>query len=279
MDGFLVDPALVTSWLLVLARVSAWAMAAPALAGRALPPVARIALSVPLAVALQPLAGEAEVPEGVVALGTAVVVQVGVGIAFGWLVNLMITALEMAGALVDAVGGLSVGQIFDPVTGANGAAFSRVISMTALGLLVATPAFSTVLMGFALSFRAVPLDVVPSLSADAPAVVAAAADDALLAAVVVAAPVLGVLVLTDVALALGARFVPQAGVFVLGLPVKVLVALAVGGGLLVGLPGTVVRLAEVGVEVPGEVFVVDADDEAAADGTTDDRATADGTAP
>ena len=64
----------------------------------------------------------------------------------------------------------------------------------------------------------------------------------LLAALEIGAPVLGALFLTEVALALTSRFVPQANVFAVGLPVKVLVALLAVGSALVFFPARLTGL-------------------------------------
>ncbi len=57
----------------------------------------------------------------------------------------------------------------------------------------------------------------------------------------IAAPLLGVLFLTDVALGLATRFVPQANALSLALPVKTLVALVAAGATLADPAGAPVR--------------------------------------
>jgi flagellar biosynthesis protein FliR len=54
---------------------------------------------------------------------------------------------------------------------------------------------------------------------------------------------------TEAALALAARFVPQANVFLVGLPLKALVAFSTIGSLLIFYPHYVERLVDLGVEL------------------------------
>ena len=69
----------------------------------------------------------------------------------------------------------------------------------------------------------------PLASPDLDAVVAgvlAQADDILLVVVQIAAPIIGALLITDVTLGVISRSVPQMNVFIVGLPLKIIVALA-----------------------------------------------------
>ena len=94
-------------------------------------------------------------------------------------------------------------------------------------------------------------DLAPPLAAvDMGAIVTGAlarADDILLVAVQIGAPIVGALLLTDVTLGIISRSVPQMNVFIVGLPLKIVVALA-GSAIL--LPAMVVLLTNLG----GQMF-------------------------
>ena len=81
-----------------------------------------------------------------------------------------------------------------------------------------------------------------------------AATQIVASALQVGAPLLGVLFLTDVALGVAGRLVPQAGTLALALPVKGLVALGMAGVTLALLPGQVAQLVDPAVRLPYEVL-------------------------
>jgi flagellar biosynthetic protein FliR len=76
----------------------------------------------------------------------------------------------------------------------------------------------------------------------------------LVAALEVAAPLLGVLFLTDVALGFAARFVPQANALSLAMPLKTLVALTAAGATLALFPAHAASLLDPAIRLPGEVL-------------------------
>jgi flagellar biosynthetic protein FliR len=130
----------------------------------------------------------------------------------------------------------------DPVTGTPAAVFARLTNMVFLALLFATNAHHALIEGFVRSFGAVPIDRFPVLGENGALAAGHAVTGILLAALEIGAPVLGALFLTEVALALTSRFVPQANVFAVGLPVKVLVALLAVGSALVFFPARLTGL-------------------------------------
>ncbi len=94
----------------------------------------------------------------------------------------------------------------------------------------------------------------PTLAAGAGPLLGAALSGVLVAALQIGAPLLGVLFLTEVALALAGKFVPQANALVVGLPVKSLVALTAAGTMLAMLPARLPGLVDPAVRLGGQVL-------------------------
>ena len=244
----------ISVFLLVLARTTAWTGVVPLFAPRGVPPVARLAVAVGLAVFLTPLLPAVAVPDQTAEFVLAVLAQVAVGLALGLLTALVLAAVDVAGGLADYASGFSYGATLDPVNGAQSAAFARLTSVTFLALLLVTDGYQTILAGFVSSFRALPVDTAPSLSDGAGALLGDALSGVFVAALQIGAPLLGVLFLTEVALALAGRFVPQANALVVGLPVKSLVALTAAGSMLALLPSQLPGLVEPAVRLGGQVL-------------------------
>jgi len=241
-------------FLLVLARTSAWVLAVPLFAARGVPSTVRLCLAVTLSLFLVPVLGDVDPPATTPEFAVAVVAQVVVGLALGLLTALVLSAVEVAGGFVDLSSGFSYGAMLDPVSGAQSAAFARLTSLTFMTLVFVTEGYQSVLAGFVRSFQALPVGALPGLAADADRVLGALLSGVFVAALQIGAPLLGVLFLTEVALALATRFVPQANALVVGLPVKSLVALLAAGGMLAVLPAHVPALVEQAARIGGEVL-------------------------
>lgn len=239
------DLTILGAFLMVLARTSAWVMAAPVFGVRGAGALGRLGLSLALSVFLAPLVAEkAAIPADTIPFVLAAAGQVLVGLALGWATGLLLHAFEVAGHAIDLSSGFSVGTLLDPVSGAQAAVFSRFANLLFIVLFFATDSHQTVVEGFVRSFEAVPAGQFPALGAGAVEGLGRAVGTLLLAALEVGAPVLGALFLTEVVLAVAARFAPQANVFLIGLPAKVLVTLLAMGSALVFLPGRVALLVE-----------------------------------
>lgn len=254
MNGLPVSEATLTAFLLVLSRTGAWVITAPVISAKGVSPLGRLGLAVALAIFVTPMTPAAQVPTELPAYITAATAQVVVGLALGLLTNLLFTAFEIAGTLADLTGGFSYSQMVDPLSGQPAAAFSRLFALCFSALFFVSNAYQVVVGGFVMSFSAIPVDHLPSLSAGAAGALGHAATQILIAALAVAAPLLGVLFLTDAALGLAARFVPQANAMSLALPVKTLVSLCAAGATLALLPAHAAQLLDPAMRLPFEVL-------------------------
>jgi flagellar biosynthetic protein FliR len=254
VDQLPVSGATISLFLLVLARTGAWVVTAPVLSARGASPVGRLAAAVALAVFVTPLLSGTAVPQSLPAYATAALAQVAVGLGLGLLTGLLFSAFEVAGSLADVSGGFSYAQVVDPLSGNATAAFSRLFTLCFSAIFFVSDAYQVVLGGFVTSFHGIPLSHLPSLSSGTAAALGHAATQVLVAALEVAAPLLGVLFLTDVALGLAARFVPQANAMALAMPVKTLVALAAAGATLALLPAHAAQLLDPALRLPGQVL-------------------------
>lgn len=244
-----VDATWIAGLILALARTSAWVLSAPVLSTRGLPSVGRLAVALSLSVFLAPtVAAGVTVPAEPVAFGALVVTQVLIGLLLGWVTGLVLAAFEVAGAAIDLTSGLAIASLIDPMTGNQAAVMSRYVNVVFVGLLFSSGGHRPLIAGFVRSFGAVPAGI-PDLDGGVASLVARAAGGLVLAAVEIAAPVLGALLLTEVALGLAARFAPHANVFMVGLPLKMLVTLAATGAMLVWLPSHLERLVSQAVDL------------------------------
>lgn len=228
---------LLLGFLLAMVRTAAWLLVAPPFNTRMVPITVKVGLAVALAVPVAPRVAETAPPPELAPLVTAVLLQVGVGLALGFVVQLLFAAVQAAGELIDLFAGFTIAATYDPFTNANQAVFGRLYQLLATALLFATGGHLLLVQGLLDSFAAVPSGL-PDLGATSAELV-----DSLtlffLSALEIAAPLLGALFLTEVALGLLSKAAPQMNVFTLGFPIKIMLTLLLAGLALPLLPNAV----------------------------------------
>lgn len=225
---------LVLGFLLAVVRASAWLTVVPPFNTRMIPVQAKIGLAVALAIPVAPQVA-ATAPEAEVGpLVVAVLMQVAIGLALGFVVQLVFAAVQAAGELIDLFAGFTIAATYDPFTNANQAVFGRFYQLLAVAMLFALDGHLMLVHGFLASFSVSPSGM-PNLGAGSGELI-----DALglffLAALQIAAPLLGALFLTEVALGLLSKAAPQMNVFTLGFPIKILLTFGLVGLALPLLP-------------------------------------------
>lgn len=214
-------------------RVLAVFTTAPVFSSRAFPTRAKIALAFFVALATQaslpdmPLIGFND-PQ---AMG-AVVQQVGVGLAIGFVVRLVFSAVELAGEVVGFQMGLNFAAFFDPTLNAQSSAVARFFGqMTAL-LFVVMNGHLMVLAAVIQSFRSFPVDQ-NFLESLGRMKLYQLGSDLFASALWIALPMVGMLMFANLALGVISRVAPQMNIFAVGFPITLVVGLV---GIAVTLP-------------------------------------------
>ncbi len=214
-------------------RVLAVFTTAPVFSSRAFPTRAKIALAFFVALATQ-----ASLPDMPVigfndpqAMG-AVVQQVGIGLAIGFVVRFVFSAVELAGEVVGFQMGLNFAAFFDPTLNAQSSAVARFFGqMTAL-LFVVMNGHLMVLAAIIQSFRSFPVDQ-NFLEALGRMKLYQLGSDLFASALWIALPMVGMLMFANLALGIISRVAPQMNIFAIGFPITLVVGLI---GIAVTLP-------------------------------------------
>lgn len=246
--SFTISVAWLNGFILALARSSAWAVITPPFRSTAIPFRVRIAFAVSLAFLVAPELAPAETMS-TASLLASVVAQVLVGLALGFVIMLLLAAIQAAGAIIDVFAGFGMATIYDPMSGAASSPFGRLYELMVVVLLFAMNGHVALVRGFLRSFEAI-----PATSFD-PGGYAELITNGLatmfVAAVQIALPLGAALFVTDIALGLLGRAAPRINVLVLGMGAKALVALVVAGLALPLLPAAVRTLTNRGLSVTG----------------------------
>ena len=231
----------VQTTMLASVRMAGFLVIAPPFANRAIPGSVKVALALALGLAITPSLTAPAADSTGVFVGS-VVLQAVIGLALGFGVSLVFTAVQSAGALLDQFGGFQMGQAFDPMSQTNGAQFERFYQFLAGALLFASGGYQIVLRGLVRTFDALPLGAPMSTSGLAEQLTHGLTS-MVAAALQIAGPLVLVLFLTDVGLGLLTKVAPALNAFAMGFPLKILVTLVLVGFALLAMPQVVSGLA------------------------------------
>jgi flagellar biosynthetic protein FliR len=214
--------------LLGTARATGFVLLAPPFASRTIPAPVKgafaLALSVLLSTQIAP--GLPEITAGFLAVSA--ITEAVIGAALGFVVQVLFTAVQLAGDLIDVTGGFSLQPAYDPLAMTQNSSVGRLHYLLATTLLFTSGGHLMIVKGFATSYVGMPVggDVPTDQIA---AVLMTAFSMMFLAALQIAGPMVAVLLLADVALALLSRAAPALNIFAFGFPVKILLTLTMLG--------------------------------------------------
>jgi flagellar biosynthetic protein FliR len=233
-------------WLITLllcsSRCLAWMSIAPPIATSGIPKTIKVAFGVALGLATVPSAqGHVPQPEFLPVV-SALLVQIFVGVAVGFITRLLFAAIEGAGSLIDLFGGFSAVQLYDPFSKAATSIFGTFYAMLCSTLIFATDTHLVIFGGFLRTFSAVPLDAGLSLSNLDHGLVQAVTQ-LFIAALQIAGPLIIVIFIADVALGVLNRISPQLNAFQLSFPIKIGLTLMLVGVGFVLMPRTIIETA------------------------------------
>lgn len=217
---------------LTFCRVSGMLATAPIFQTQRLPLMARAGFSALLSFLLAPLQGAPSPPRDLLGYALLAGGELLVGLGFGLVSNLIFTAVSMAGEMADLQSGLVFAALVDPASEERTAIIGQFQVLLAWLVFFVCNGHQVVLSGVAQSFSALPLGTA-ALPAGGPAGLVGLITQTFVAAVQIGAPVLGAVLITDLALGLLARAVPQLNLLVIGFPVKMALTLF---ALLLSLP-------------------------------------------
>lgn len=247
-----VDPGQVLLFFLVFLRVGAILAVLPLFDSAAVPPLAKIGLALATALLVFPRVSQTSGPpaDQLVVLALAAAAQVAVGVVIGMAVRMLFAGVQMAGQLAGFQMGIAIANVLDPATSDQVPLLAQYNQLLAMLLFVALDAHHFLLKAMVDSFAMVPLLGFAPEAGLAERMVALAGN-LFVAAIKVGAPVIVVLLLTNVAMGMIARTVPQMHVFAVATPVSAMIGLLFFG---FSFPFVAVFLKEAFVDLGGQIY-------------------------
>lgn len=199
---------------------------APLISERAIPKSVKIGLSVSIALVLTPLL-LAKLPSAPMPLGQILglglrEVMTGVIVGFGF--TLLFTGLQAAGELVGLQVGFALANVYDPLSQRQVGVLAQFELVLGMLVFFAIDGHHLMLRAFFDSYQVIPVAGMQFTAAGMTELIRLSSAMFVIA-IKVAAPVMGAVLLTETALGIVARTVPQMNVFIVGFPLKIAVGL------------------------------------------------------
>jgi flagellar biosynthetic protein FliR len=217
----------VLGFLLVLSRVGGLFVLAPVFSAAMIPMRIKLTLAMGISLALMPIAVHGQtVPMDVGDFSLLLLKEIGVGLVFAFPMALVGAAVQAGASVLDTLVGFSFSSILDPVNNQQTAILGQFYTLFAVMVLLMSGGDHIMIEGLGASYRALPITAYPHIGALTAGALGAFAQVWTIG-LEIAAPALVALVITDAAIGLISRAVPQMNVFVVGMPAKILVGMTV----------------------------------------------------
>lgn len=234
---FTVTSAQLNAWLGLFiwpfVRILAIIATEPVLGNRSIPPTVKIGLAALIAILLAPsLEPMPNVEPGSAAGLLILLQQVLIGLAIGFSMRIVYTAVEMAGHLAGLQMGLGFATFYDPQNAAQIPIVAQFTGLLAVLIFLAMNGHQLVLMAMADSFRELPILAQP-LSAKGWVALVSWGSEIFRVGVLLSLPVVATLLVTNLSIGVMTRAAPQLNIFAVGFPITLSVGFLV---LAVSLP-------------------------------------------
>jgi flagellar biosynthetic protein FliR len=207
-----------TTLIFPLTRILSMIASSPILGNKQIPARVKLGLSVLLTIIIAPTVGDMPTvsigsPQGLLIM----VQQIIIGVAMGFTMRLIFTAVEMAGELAGLQMGLGFASFYDPVNASQSPIVAQWLGMVAALVFLAINGHLYMLSALAESFRTLPVgDMMPNQGFHD---VALWGGSIFAYALQISLPILAALLITNIALGILTRAAPQLNLFAIGFPI------------------------------------------------------------
>ncbi len=197
----------------------------PVFQSRSIPIQVKIIISFALALVIAPFIKiKPELLDNFLLTVFMLIAEVLIGLIIGFTVSMTIYAVQLAGYFFDISLGFGVVNILDPTTGTEMPLLGYLNQLVALTIFLAINAHHMVIVSLIKSYSVIPPGLFSPKPATAGFMLGLFANMFLLG-FQIGLPIMGAIFLTDVALGIISKLLPQINVFMVGFPVKILLGL------------------------------------------------------
>jgi flagellar biosynthetic protein FliR len=215
---------------LVFLRIGALLIMIPVIGERTVPLAVKGGLAILVSLLVAP-AVDANIPNfnsemGIFALIIAMIGEVLIGIVIGFAAKIIFAGIQFAGEMIGIQIGFSIVNVIDPISSTQVSVIAEFQYLIALLVYLAVDAHHTFILAIIDSYRFV-YPFAYHFSGPLMQSILIFSRELFVTAIKISAPVMAVLLFTNVALGVVARTVPQINVFIVGFPLQIAAGLTV----------------------------------------------------
>lgn len=216
-----------TAFMWPLVRILALIATAPVLGNKSVPVRMKVGLAVAITLLIAPVLGPMpNIEPGSVPGLFVIVQQILIGAAMGFAMQIVFVAVELAGEITGLQMGLGFASFYDPVRGSNTAVIAQYMNLVASLLFLAVNGHLIMISTLVDSFTAFPIGAQPLHAAGWLAPVTWGGR-IFFAGLLLSLPVLGTLLITNMALGILTKAAPQINLFAVGFPITLTVGIGI----------------------------------------------------
>jgi len=225
-------------FFLVLVRMTGLFILAPLFGHASVPARAKAGLAFACALVVYPMMAQTpfEMPTDVYELTSDVARELFVGATLGFVSLLVLAAAQYGGEMIDTQIGFSLANIVDPSFGQQVSLLGQFHYLVAMMVYMAVDGHHYLIGALMRSYSVIPVGGA-GMSSELFSLVLARFSDLFMIAIRMSLPPVACLLITEIALGVLAKSVPQMNVLMVGFPAKIVVGLAVVGLAIPGFVG------------------------------------------
>ncbi|HEY4372975.1 MAG TPA: flagellar biosynthetic protein FliR [Burkholderiales bacterium] len=218
--------AMINAFFLPLARVMAMIATAPVLKDAAIPAMVKIGLGALIAALIAPTL-PASPPDLLLSWNgmLSLIQQIGIGVAFGFTMQLIFTGIEFAGDLIGMQMGLSFATMMNPQSGMASPVTGTFLSIIGSLVFLSIDGHLAMVAAISESFRSFPIGLPSFAEMTLAHDIVRLGGQMFMIALHLSMPVVAVLLICNLALGVMMRSAPQLNLMSIGFPISLLVGL------------------------------------------------------
>ena len=225
--------------MLILARMFGLFFTAPIFATEMVPYRIRVSISLVMAAVLYPVSVNylGDLPSGPVPFAMAVFSQIIIGVAIGFMINIVFSSFQIAGEIFSVQMGISFSEVLDPQSQVSVPILGTLKNLIAILVFLGVdfymdgftgPAYLHMVRALSYSFQSVPgFSLDPQVTGGLVSYMDEAFGVMFITALKIGIPIIGIVFISSVALGLLGRAAPQMNLMNMGIQINITVGLLV----------------------------------------------------
>lgn len=216
-----------TAFVWPLVRILALIATAPVLGNKSVPTRVKVGLAAAITLLISPVLGPMpQIEPGSIPGLFVIVQQILIGAAMGLAMQIVFVAVELAGEITGLQMGLGFASFYDPIRGGNTAVIAQYMNLVATLIFLAVNGHLVMISTLVESFSAFPIGSQPIHAAGWLAPVNWGGR-IFFAGLLLSLPMIGTLLITNMALGILTKAAPQINLFAVGFPITLTVGIGI----------------------------------------------------